>query len=402
VRVLHDLRRRRLLAAPDVAAVTVPLRRDHPGGTSFQLAYAIVGTEQAGSPLVVLPGGRGLASVLPYRGVRRALAGAGFRVLVPEHRGVGLSGLLPGGARLPRDAMRMDEAAADVLEVLDGCGIDKAFLAGSSYGGYLALTVALQAPDRFLGLILDSTAASARHHERELQRALFWRGDDPRTAEVARLVRLVAERGLAGEEELVGVVPAVFELAGPEVLVALLRRVAAGRRPLLWRRLASAVAAEVASGKPLVFEPDPALAIWFAEIDRTPPDGQPFDRALLMESERRRYADLPFRPFELAERLGELAFPAVVLAGDRDARVPQAAANELVDRLPDARLVRFPHAGHDLLRMRTRAVVRIISALARGGTAEAARIAEQVRHARPRAEQTLALLARLRPGPRSD
>lgn len=119
-----------------------------------------------------------------------------------------------------------------------------------------------------------------------------------------------------------------------------------------------------------------------------------------MEADRRRYADLPFRPFEHAERLGELALPSVVLAGDRDARVPLAAATELIEGLPDARLVRFPHAGHDLLRMRTRAVVRIVSALARGGTAEAARIAERVRHARPRAEQALALGARLSPGPR--
>lgn len=261
-----------------MATVTVPLRRDRSGGPSFQLAYATAGTEQAGPPLVVLPGGPGLASVVPYRSVRRALAGAGFRVLVPEHRGV-LSGLLPNGARLPRDAMRMDEAAADVLDVLDACGIGKAFLAGSSYGGYLALAVALRAPERVRGLVLDSTAASARHHERELLRTLFWQGDDPRTADIARLVRLVSERGLASELELVGVGPAVFEFAGPEVLVAMLRRVAAGRRPLLWRRLAAAVAAEVASGKSLVFEPDPALAIWFTEIDRTPPDGKPFDRA---------------------------------------------------------------------------------------------------------------------------
>lgn len=391
----RDLRRRRLLAATDVATVAVPVRRDGAGTASFQLAYAVAGSEQAGAPLVVLPGGPGLASVVPYRRVRRALAAAGFRVVVPEHRGVGLSALLPDGARLPRAAMRMDEAAADVVDVLDARGIDKAFLAGSSYGGYLALTVALRAPERICGLVLDSTAASARHHERELQRALFWRGDDPRTVEIARLVRLVAERGLTREEELVGVVPAVFELAGPEVLETLLRRVAAGRRPLLWRRLAAAIDAEVTSGKPLVFEPDPALAIWFAEIDRTPPDGQPFDRALLMESDRRRHADLPFHPFELAGRLSELAVPTVVLAGDRDARVPRAAADELLAGLPDARLVRFRHAGHDLLRLRTRAVVRIVAALARGGTVEAAHIGEQVCHARPRAERALALAARL-------
>lgn len=171
-----------------------------------------------------------------------------------------------------------------------------------------------------LGLILDSTAASARHHERELQRTLFWSGDDPRTREAARLVRIAARRGTAGEVELVGVVPAVFEFVGPGVLEVLLRRVAAGRRPWLWRRLAAAVAAEGAAGKPLIFEPDPAMAIWYAEIDRTPPDGRPFDRALLMEPERERYAELPFRPFDLAARLSELKAPVVVLADDRDAR----------------------------------------------------------------------------------
>lgn len=392
-------RRRRLLASPDVDKITVPLRRDRAGGPSFELAYAVAGSEQAGPPIVVLPGGPGLASVLPYRKIRRALADAGFRVLMPEHRGVGLSGSLPGGARLPVDAMRMDEAAADVLEMLDARGIDRAYLAGSSYGGYLALTAALRAPERVLGLILDSTAASARHHERELQRTLFWSGDDPRTREAARLVRIAARRGTADEVELVGVVPAIFEFVGPEVLEALLRRVAAGKRPWLWRRLAAAVAAEGAGGKPLIFEPDPAMAIWYAEIDRTPPDGRPFDRALLMEPERERYAELPFHPFDLVARLSALQAPAVVLAGDRDARVPLAAATEMIEHLPDARLVRFPHAGHDLLRMRTTAVVRIVAALARAGTAEAERVAEHVRHVRPRSERALARAARLMPGP---
>lgn len=71
----------------------------------------------------------------------------------------------------------------------------------------------------------------------------------------------------------------------------------------------------------------------------------------------------------------------------------------MLEHLPDGRLVRFTHAGHDLLRMRTTAVVRIVAALARGGTAEAERVGEHVRHARPRSERALARAARLVPGP---
>lgn len=41
--------------------------------------------------------------------------------------------------------------------------------------------------------------------------------------------------------------------------------------------------------------------------------------------------------------------------------------DELVAGLPDARRITFAHAGHDLLRLRTRACGSIFAGLARGG-----------------------------------
>jgi proline iminopeptidase len=112
--------------------------------------------------------------VVPYVRVRRRLTDAGFRVLMPEHRGVGLSRLDDAGRSLPVDAMRSRYAVADVLRVLDAAGVGTALLLGTSYGRQLALRAALSAPDRLDGLILDSWAEGV--DTRGYRRSLFWRG----------------------------------------------------------------------------------------------------------------------------------------------------------------------------------------------------------------------------------
>lgn len=352
----------------------------------FRLAYARSEDTNAGPVVVVLPGGPGLASVLPLRRVRARLAAAGFRVLTPEHRGVGLSRRLPSGRPLPFEAMRMAYAAADVYAMLDHAGVQRALLFGSSYGGYLALATVTARPDRWTGLILDSTSASARHDERAHQRALFWHGQRAQTAQAARLIRQLAEQGTP-DADLTTVVPPVYELLGAEALVALLRRTVSGRRRL-WSALARLLSAEnEGRSKPFVFEGDLAMAIWFREIDPHLPDGLPFDRTGLFGASRQRYEHLGQEPFDFADRLPELQLPTVVLAGDRDTRIPPDATRELVDGLPHISLVRFPQAGHDLLRLRTSAVTQIAAALARGGLPEVERVAERVRHTRPRGER---------------
>ncbi|HSC03930.1 MAG TPA: hypothetical protein VLC49_11445 [Solirubrobacteraceae bacterium] len=83
--------RRQLLARPDVHTVRVPVFPDRADGPWFSLAYADADAGGAGPVLVVLPGGPGLASVVPYLRVRRRLTRR-VRVLMPEHRGA-----LPAG-----------------------------------------------------------------------------------------------------------------------------------------------------------------------------------------------------------------------------------------------------------------------------------------------------------------
>jgi pimeloyl-ACP methyl ester carboxylesterase len=377
--LLEPIRRRRLLARPDVHTVRVPMFPDRAGGPSFSLAYADADSGGAGPALVVLPGGPGLASVVPYQRVRRRLTAAGFRVLMPEHRGVGLSRLDDDGRPLPVEAMRSRYAVADALRVLDAAGVATALLLGTSYGGYLALRAALHAPDRWQGLILDSWVEDV--DTREYQRSLFWRGERADTAPIAERVRDLAAHELATDEELSSIVPFVYEMSGSAATLDLLRKLRAGKTTA-WRQLARLGATETTGGRrPFIFDGDPALAIFLREIERLEPDGQPFDRARQFSSLRRRFADVTWEPDALA---GTVVLPTVLLHGARDARTPRPAVRSFAARLPDAGLIEFDHAGHDLLRMRAGAVTAIAAAMARGGLPNALAIGERVRHQRPR------------------
>lgn len=387
---LERIRRRQLFARSDVRAVRVPVFPDRRDGPWFSLAYADADTGGAGPALVVVPGGPGLASVVPYLGVRRRLAAAGFRVLMPEHRGVGLSRLGDAGRPLPVEAMRSRYAVADVLRVLDAAGVDTALLLGSSYGGYLALRAGLAARGRWDGLIVDSWAEDV--DVREYQRSLFWRGERADTAPIAQLVRDLAARGLATDEQLVSIVPFVFEMGGPMATLDLLRKVVSGKTTT-WRRLARVGATEASGGRrPFLFDGDPALAIFVREIERIEPDGQPFDRARTF-SLPDRFGQLPWEPDPLPDTLNELSLPTVLLHGARDARTPVAAVRTLAERLPDAALIEFTQAGHDLLRMRSSAVTAIAAAMARGGLQHAVASGDRVRHHRPR-ERLISLIER--------
>jgi 3-oxoadipate enol-lactonase len=51
----------------------------------------------------------------------------------------------------------MARLAADLIGVLDGLGLDRAHLAGLSFGGTIAQTAALSYPSRFLSLALLAT-----------------------------------------------------------------------------------------------------------------------------------------------------------------------------------------------------------------------------------------------------
>ncbi|MFI5608994.1 alpha/beta fold hydrolase [Amycolatopsis sp. NPDC051903] len=79
-----------------------------------------------------------------------------LRVITPDQRGLGRSPL-PETDREPS----LDDAARDVIALLDRLELDEVVLGGCSMGGYLALAVLRHAPDRVAGLVLIDTKATA-------------------------------------------------------------------------------------------------------------------------------------------------------------------------------------------------------------------------------------------------
>jgi pimeloyl-ACP methyl ester carboxylesterase len=86
-----------------------------------------------------------------------------YRCLLPDLRGHGRSPV-PG-----REA-RIAELGADVIRLMDNLGIDTAIIAGHSMGGYIAMHMAHEFPERLIGLGLIATRADADAPERAAAR----------------------------------------------------------------------------------------------------------------------------------------------------------------------------------------------------------------------------------------
>lgn len=123
----------------------------HAGRSSFaEVEGARVHYQEAGSkdapPLILIHGF--CASTYVWREVFLPLAERGFRVIVPDLLGYGYSDRPRAGEYTLAAQARM------VVGLLDILGIEKATLVGSSYGGGVAATVALDDPSRVTKLIL--------------------------------------------------------------------------------------------------------------------------------------------------------------------------------------------------------------------------------------------------------
>jgi pimeloyl-ACP methyl ester carboxylesterase len=111
-------------------AVTVP------GGT-------ITAWQQGeGPPVLLLHGGPGVSD---YTESLAAELEDGYSVTRYQQRGVA-----PSTTEGP---FRVETHMADAIAVMDGAGVDKAYLLGHSWGGHLAFHLAVAHQDRFLGLL---------------------------------------------------------------------------------------------------------------------------------------------------------------------------------------------------------------------------------------------------------
>src|SRR5436309_7512168 len=107
--------------------------------------YQEAGNEKA-PPIILIHGF--ISSNLIWSHVLEPLAQKGFRAIAPDLPGYGYS-------EKPRDAeYTINEQARSVIGLMDRLGIRKAAIAGASYGGAIAATMALDYTERVEKLIL--------------------------------------------------------------------------------------------------------------------------------------------------------------------------------------------------------------------------------------------------------
>ncbi len=258
-----------------------PVRRPVSPGSAdqFDLYYVRTGRKST-HPLVIIPGGPGVASLQLYRGLRRRAAAGGLDVIMIEHRGVGMSRHDDSGADLPPQALSVDQVVDDVAAVLDDAHVDSAVIYGTSYGTYIAAGIGVRHPGRVRAMILDSPLLSRDDIAavRDALRGLLLRGDSPETAALAPKVRRLIDDGVitaSGGQ----VAAAVYGYGGAALLDRQLDLLLDGRN-MLWRGM-SRFTSMGTRKVPYRFETDLVNRIAFRELDYgAEPDGLPLDPAV--------------------------------------------------------------------------------------------------------------------------
>lgn len=199
------------------------------------------------------------------------------RLVTPDQRGLGRSPL-PDTDREPT----LDDAARDVIAMLDRLELDQVVLGGCSMGGYVAMAALRAAPERVAGLVLIGTKASADTEE-------------------ARANRLA----MADRVEKEG----VDAWLSDALLPALVGKTTHDERPGVVKALRKLIESQPASG-----------VAWCQRAMAGRPDSIGTLRA----------ADVP----------------ALVVVGEEDSLIPRAEADQMAEALPQVKLVTIPGAGH--------------------------------------------------------
>jgi pimeloyl-ACP methyl ester carboxylesterase len=366
---MGDKRRRahdKLAALPGVSTVRRPVSPS--AREEFDLYYVRTGP-RSDRPLVVIPGGPGMASIGHYQGMRRRAAEAELDVIMVEHRGVGMSRHDESGADLPDEALTIEQVVDDIVAVLDDAEVAEAVIYGTSYGSYLAAGVGVRSPDRVGAMILDSPLLNRDDIEvmRSELRRLLWHGGEPDTADLAAKVRQLADQGAITPSDAQLAV-ALYGIGGEGMLHRLFDLLLDGRR-LLWITMSQV--GRLASRKmPYRNESDLVGPIGFRELNfHGTPDGLPLDPAVAMrESATGELAAFEGEPFDLVVAMPGFDWPTAVVSGGRDLITPPAVADRIAGLIPGATLVRLPTAGHSILDTREAAALRIAAQVCAGRT----------------------------------
>jgi pimeloyl-ACP methyl ester carboxylesterase len=112
-----------------------------------------------GAPSIVLLHGLS-ANANAFAAVGAALSPR-FHVLAPDLRG-------RGGTDKPATGYTMADHAADVVGLLDALGIERVVLGGHSFGGFLAIYIAVHYPQRVARLVVIDAAMELNPNVREM------------------------------------------------------------------------------------------------------------------------------------------------------------------------------------------------------------------------------------------
>lgn len=355
-----------LAKVPGVSTVV----RSLPSGKTLPLAYVRSGP-RASTPILVLPGGPGLASVLPYRMFRADAAKRDLDVLMVEHRGVGMSRKAKNGADLEPSEITVATVLADLVAVLDAEGLDQVIVYGSSYGSYLAGAFGARHPGRIAGMVLDSAVLDAANQRAATKRLnqLYWHGTPSTSDDASRVRALVASGALAAAT---AGFPLQFlhEYGGPQAVASMLALRERGKGARVWEWIRRLGAADVMQSRPFVMEFDLVGRIAFTELDygaaHDPADG-PLRADEGFADLATRFPPFDSEPCDLHAALPSFDWPTFVVSGDRDIRTPRATAEEIVADAPHARLVPVRDHGHSALDAAPHVALAVLEQLARQG-----------------------------------
>lgn len=187
-----------------------------------------------------------------------------------------------GGSDCPAGPWSMQDLVDDMMAFIEGVDAVPCHLVGMSVGGMIAPRIALQRPELVRSLVLIDTSADA---------------EDP-------------------------------------------------ERAALYTGFQDAIAAQGVTDELL----EAGLPILFGERYRTTEEKAMeyhIDRIKAMKTEA---AIEGLRTFigrdSVLDHLGEISVPVLVIHGEEDIAQPMAEAEKIVDRVPEAELVRIPGAGH--------------------------------------------------------
>jgi pimeloyl-ACP methyl ester carboxylesterase len=280
---------------------------------SIELAYETFGDPSA-TPLVLVMG-LGTQMIAWPDELCGDLAERGFHVVRFDNRDVGESTHLTGvkapgvakiAARRKNPPYTIDDMAGDVIGLLDALGLQRVHLVGASLGGFIAQTVALQAPERLHSLTLMVTSTGSRR---------VGQAD-------ARLVgRLLKGRVASSREEAAEAAVATFRLIG---------------------------------SKGYAFDEERMRDV----------GGRSYDRGYDRGGYRRQLAAATAQP-NRTEQLHSLDVPTLVLHGLHDRLVKPSGGLALARAIPRARFIGYSGMGHDLPRELWPEFAEHIAALAR-------------------------------------